>query len=118
LVRGFRHGEAQGGRVVVKLDADFAKVIKRGDYHVFLTPKGDCRGLCVRRQGGASFEVRELMGGKSSITFSYRIVGRRKDIKRHTRFAEIETPIIPMPAAKGRAARGLAPYHARLEATG
>src|SRR5262249_26743488 len=79
------------GRALVKLDADFAKVIKRGDYHVFLTSRGDCRGLYVRRQGGLSFEVRELAGGKSSVAFSYRIVGHRKDIKRHKRFAKIDT---------------------------
>jgi hypothetical protein len=69
----------------VKLDADFAKVIKRGDYRVFLTPEGDCRGLYVRRKI-ASFEVRELMGGKSNIAFSYRIVGRRKDVRDRKRF--------------------------------
>jgi hypothetical protein len=102
----FGTAKLKGGRVVVKLDADFAKVIKRGDYKVFVTPEGDCRGLSVRRKRAASFEVRELMGGKSSITFSYRIVGRRKDIKRHTRFAKSETPIIPMPVGKGRAPRG------------
>src|SRR5262249_52375968 len=97
----FGTAKLKRGRTVVKLDADFAKVIKRGDYHVFLTPKGDCRGLCVRRQGGASFEVRELQGGTSSIAFSYRIVGKRKDIKRHTRFAKIETPIIPIRGPRG-----------------
>jgi hypothetical protein len=92
------------GRAVVRLDADFAKVITRRDYHVFLTPKGDCRGLCVRRQGGASFEVRELMGGTSSVAFSYRIVGKRKDIKAHKRFAKIDIKP-PMPPARrtGRA---------------
>jgi hypothetical protein len=93
------------GRAVVKLDADFAKVIKRGDYHVFLMPRGDCRGFYVRSQGAASFEVRELMGGKSSIAFSYRIVGRRKDIKGHKRFAKIDTRV-PLSVPQPRAARG------------
>jgi hypothetical protein len=46
------------GRTVVKLDANFAKVIKRGDYRVFVTPEGDCRGLYVRRKSANSFEVR------------------------------------------------------------
>jgi hypothetical protein len=46
------------GRARVKLDANFAKVIKRGDYRVFVTPEGDCRGLYVRRKSGNSFEVR------------------------------------------------------------
>jgi len=105
---------------VVKLDADFAKVIKRGDYHVFLTPKGDCRGLCVSRQGGASFEVRELQGGKSSVAFSYRIVGRRKDIKEHRRFAKIDTDLLPAAAARPPrqpkpSAAALRAFVARLE---
>ena len=50
----FGAAKLKGGRTAVKLDADFAKVIKRGDYHVFLTPEGDCRGLYVRRKSGAS----------------------------------------------------------------
>jgi hypothetical protein len=35
-------------------------VIKRGDYRVFVTPEGDCRGLYVRRKAAAAFELREL----------------------------------------------------------
>ena len=72
------------------------------DYRVFLTPEGDCRGLFVRRKTAANFEVRELMGGKSDVAFSYRIVGKRKDIKGHRRFAEIDTRV-PSPS---RAIRG------------
>ena len=85
------------GRATVKLDADFAKVITRGDYQVFVTPEGDCRGLYVRRKRAASFEVRELAGGKSNAAFSYRIVGRRKDIRGHKRFAKIDVtpPMLP-----------------------
>ena len=45
----------------------------------------------MHRKRAANFEVRELAGGKSSIAFSYRIVGRRKDIKGHRRFAKIDT---------------------------
>jgi hypothetical protein len=97
----FGAAKLRRGRATVKLDADFAKVIKRGDYHVFLTPRGDCRGLYVRSQGGASFEVRELAGGTSSVAFSYRIVGRRKDITRHKRFAKVDTRL-PLPAVRDR----------------
>jgi hypothetical protein len=35
--------------------------------------------FAFRRKSTASFEVRELMGGKSAIAFSCRIVGRRKE---------------------------------------
>src|SRR5262249_15170156 len=67
-------------------------------------PEGDCRGLYVRRKSAVNFEVREFMGGKSSVAFSYRIVGRRKDIGGHKRFAKIDTRL-PLPAAGTRAAR-------------
>lgn len=108
------------GRAVVRLDADFAKVIRNGDYRVFITAEGDCRGLYVRRKSANRFEVRELSNGKSSIAFSYRIVGRRKDIKSHRRFAKIDIRLPP--PAKAAAARkpvstraGLRAFTARLE---
>jgi hypothetical protein len=97
----FGAAKLKRGRVIVKLDADFAKVIKRGDYTVFLTPEGDCRGLYVRRKSAASFEVRELMAGKSAIAFSYRIVGRRKDVRGRKRFAKFDMRVSP-PAPRAR----------------
>jgi hypothetical protein len=90
-------------------------VIKRGDYRVFLTPEGDCRGLYLRRKSANRFEVRELTGGKSSIAFSYRIVGRRKDIKAHRRFAKIAMPM-PLPTRPPRAPRKPVPTAAGLRA--
>jgi len=66
-------------------------VIKRGDYRVFVTPEGDCRGLYIHNRSAASFEVRELAGGTSNVASSYRIVGRRKDIKGYRRFAKFDT---------------------------
>jgi len=110
----FGTAKLKRGRALVHLDADFAKVIKRGDYKVFLTPEGDCRGLYLRRRA-ASFQVRELMGGKSSIAFSYRIVGRRKDINGHRRFAKIDTRL-PLPAAPKRAPRKGTPTASALRA--
>ncbi len=99
----FGTAKLKNGRATVKLDGDFAKVIKPTGYHVFVTPEGDCRGLYVR-EAAASFEVRELSDGKSSVAFSYRIVGRRRDITRHRRFAKIDTRL-PLPAAATRAPR-------------
>jgi hypothetical protein len=101
------------GRAVVKLDANFAKVIKRGDYRVFVTPEGNCHGLYVRRKSANNFEVRELTGGKSSLAFSYRIVGRRKDIKQQRRFAKVDMPL-PPPTRPPRALRKPAPTAAEL----
>jgi hypothetical protein len=101
------------GRAVVKLDANFAKVIKRGDYRVFVTPEGNCPGLYVRRKSAGNFEVRELTGGKSSV--SYLIVGQRKDIKQQRRFAKIDMPL-PLPSRPPRAPRKPVPTAAELRA--
>lgn len=78
------------GVVRIRLDADFAKVVLTRDYHVFFTPEGDCNGLYVSRKNPKEFEVRELQGGTSNVRFSYRIAAKRRDIKNHKRFAEID----------------------------
>jgi hypothetical protein len=67
------------GATVVQLDSTFAQTVNSGvEYHVFLTPKGDCKGLYVTNETANSFEVRELGGGKANIAFDYRIMARRK----------------------------------------
>jgi hypothetical protein len=105
------------GRAAIRLDADFAKVIKRGDYRVFITAEGDSRGLYVRRKSAASFEVRECQGGKSSIAFSYRIVGRRKDIAQARRFARVTPPALPggPPRKRAPTPAGLRAFVARVQ---
>jgi hypothetical protein len=76
----FGKAKLVGGKADVKLDADFAAVADMSDYHVFLTPDADCKGFFVTGKGAAGFAVRERQGGTSSLSFSYRIVAKRKDI--------------------------------------
>jgi hypothetical protein len=112
----FGAAKLKRGRAVVKLDADFARVIKRGDYKVFPVPEGDCRGLYVRRKRAASFEVRELSSGKSNVAFSYRIIGRRKDI-RAPRFAKTDIRLaLSLPSSATRTPRKGASSAAELRA--
>lgn len=67
------------GSAAVHLEATFAQTVNSGvEYHVFLTPKGDCKGLYVTNETAEGFEVRELGGGTANIAFDYRIVARRK----------------------------------------
>jgi len=71
-------GTAQlvGGRGVVRLDPSFGRTLDmRAGYRVFLTPMGDSRGLYVASKSPTSFEVRESQGGRSTLSFDYRIVG-------------------------------------------
>ena len=66
-------------RAVIHLENMFGQAVNTGiDYHVFLTPNGDCKGLYVSQKSATSFEVHELGGGTSSIAFDYRIMAKRK----------------------------------------
>ncbi len=76
----FGEGRLVGGRAEVRLEADYAAVVQNEAYRVFLTPEGDCRGLYVSTKAPTGFEVRELQGGTSTLTFSYRVVAKRRDI--------------------------------------
>jgi hypothetical protein len=67
------------GEAVVDLEGTFGQTVNTDvDYHVFLTPDGDCKGLYVAQKSSTSFVVRELGGGTSSIPFDYRIMAKRK----------------------------------------
>jgi hypothetical protein len=74
----FGSGVLTNGAMTVSLDAAFASTVNTAiDYHVFLTPNGDCKGLYVSQKSPGSFEVRELGGGTSNVAFDYRIVAKR-----------------------------------------
>jgi hypothetical protein len=72
-------GQLDHGGVTVRLDPVFADTVNTGvDFHVFLTPGGDCKGLYVTNKTASSFEVHELGGGTTSISFDYKIVAKRR----------------------------------------
>ncbi len=72
-------GQLRNGSAQIALDPTFAQTVNTAvEYHVFLTPNGDCKGLYVRHKTATSFEVRELGGGSSSIAFDYRIMAKRR----------------------------------------
>ena len=75
----FGSASLSGGKATVSIDAAFAETANTGtDYHVFLTPNGDSKGLYVIAKSATSFEVRESGGGSASLSFDYRIVAKRK----------------------------------------
>ena len=72
-------GQLANGSVRIELDPAFAQTVNAGvEYHVFLTPNGDSKGLFVSQKTATSFEVHEQGGGTSSIAFDYRIMAKRK----------------------------------------
>ncbi len=75
----FGSSQMKAGAATVLLDPQFAETVNaRVDYHVFVTPNGECNGLYVTAKTSNSFEVRELNGGRSNVAFDYRIIARRK----------------------------------------
>ncbi|MGA2131298.1 MAG: hypothetical protein ABSH50_03210 [Bryobacteraceae bacterium] len=95
-------GQLHGGAAVVTLDAAYSSAVNAGmEYHVFLTPKGDCKGLYVTNETAGSFEVHELGGGGSSIAFDYRIMARRKGFE-NIRMADLTGKIQKGPDLKSR----------------
>ena len=81
-IEDFGSGSLFGGVATINLEPTFAKTISgKADYHVFLTPAGDCEGLYVAGRSATSFEVRELKRGTSNVLFDYRIVAHRKGLE-------------------------------------
>src|SRR5208283_3232680 len=90
-------GQLGGGLAEVSFDSTFMQTVNTSiGYHVFLTPKGDCKGLYVAHETANGFEVRELGGGGSSVEFDYRIVAHRKGYER----TRLPAAILPTLAAK------------------
>jgi hypothetical protein len=71
-------GQLVNGVAHVSLEPVFRQTVNTGvEYHVFLTPDGDCKGLYVSAKSSGGFDVHELGGGRSSIAFEYRIMAKR-----------------------------------------
>jgi hypothetical protein len=87
----FGRAEVVEGRAEVELDNEFAAMVHTDDYHVFLTPEGETQGLYVSARSPDGFEVREQQGGRSNLTFSYRVVAKRSDVEAQ-RLQRIEPP--------------------------
>jgi hypothetical protein len=90
----FGRAELVDGSATVPLDPDFAALIDTGGFHVFVTPEGDCAGLYVIGRTPEAFEVRESQRGRSNVSFSYRVVARRRDLEGQ-RFALLDQPSVP-----------------------
>ncbi|MGA3210364.1 MAG: hypothetical protein ABSD20_03600 [Terriglobales bacterium] len=98
----FGTGELKSGVANVVLDPDFAELANTSvNYHVFLTPNGNCKGLYAIRKTAASFEVHELGGGTASISFDYRIVAKRKGME-SIRMADVTERMNALEASRPR----------------
>lgn len=75
----FGSASLKSGVAEITLDPTFAQAANsEADYHVFITPNGDCEGLYVATKTATGFEVRELRSGNSNVSFDFRIVAKRR----------------------------------------
>ncbi len=73
----FGEGKLINGRALIQIDTLFTQTVNTSvKYHVFLTPQDEPLTLAVANRTVSSFEVRGPAG--SDISFSYRIVAKRK----------------------------------------
>jgi hypothetical protein len=110
-------GSAQlvNGVAVVRLDPEFTQTVNGEiDYKVFPVPNGDCKGLYVTHKTANSFEVRELGGGTSSVSFDYRVTALRRKYE-DVRFADSTEhwKQLEASAERQRAARAAGSSHTR-----
>lgn len=97
----FGTGQLTNGQAVITIEPIFAQTVNlTDDYHVFLTPLGDC-ALYVKEKSPSSFSVRAMGGQTCSIAFDYRIVAKRLGYE-DVRLAEVNTPPTADPLSGGK----------------
>lgn len=81
-VEDYGSGQLNHGSATVMVEPAFSETVNTDiEFHVFSTPGGDCKGLYVTNKTAGSFEVHELGGGTSSISFDYKIVAKRNGME-------------------------------------
>ena len=107
----FGSGQLMGGLTAITLESSFTQTVNlKNGYHVFLTPKGDCKGLYVTNETPTGFEVREMGGGQSSVDFDYRIVAHR------AQYEKVRLPAATLPKVGQPKQRPAALIHHHAEA--
>jgi hypothetical protein len=97
MLQDFGEVTLKGASVFVKFARDFAPLIKRNNYQVFLTTYGP-EAVYVRKRTRDGFEIARHLaqaGTKAdSVVVGYCIVGRRADLK-STRLPRVKLPAPP-----------------------
>ncbi len=89
----FGEGQLVNGNAHVDLDSLYLRTVTvdaTNPMKVFVQLEGDCKGVYVDK-GATDFDVRELQGGTSNVSFSYRVVAKRKGFE-DMRMATVKLP--------------------------
>jgi hypothetical protein len=99
----FGKGSLRQGSAHIALEPAYSSIIDPRSYMVFITPEGDSKGLYTTAITRSGFDVRENGEGRSTLEFSYRIVGRPLDT-RAQRLPLMAKPSVPQSARRSPAA--------------
>ena len=89
LFQDYGSGKLVNGKATVKLDPILSKNILVNEEHplrVFVQLEGDCKGVYVTNKTSTGFDVIELNGGSSNISFTWFISANRADETRDDGF--------------------------------
>ncbi len=102
-------GTLVNGRTNIIIDPAFANMIyvnpkDNAPLRVIIQLEGDCNGVYVTNKSASSFDVVELNGGTSNVSFTYQIVANAKDYVdprtgeknnlQNVRFPELESKFV------------------------
>lgn len=82
LLEDYGTGQLVNGTATINIDPIFSQNIDVNNSRplkVFIQLEGDCNGVYVTNKSANGFTVKELQQGRSSVPFSWHIVGNRKD---------------------------------------
>ncbi|MEM7330906.1 MAG: hypothetical protein AAF490_02355 [Chloroflexota bacterium] len=78
------------GAVTVALPNTFQNLVNNDQYHVFITPLGDC-ATYVSEKTDTTFSVNAIGGETCTIDFDYRLIGERVDFQAASELEQEET---------------------------
>ncbi|HYV94045.1 MAG TPA: hypothetical protein VE978_19870 [Chitinophagales bacterium] len=84
LFEDYGAGQLVNGKAHIDLDPIFVKNVAINEKHplrVFIQLEGDCNGVYVTNKTFSGFDVVELSGGNSNISFTYHVIANRADRK-------------------------------------
>lgn len=82
IFQDFGTGQLVNGYAHIDLDPIFSKNIAvdaQKPLKVFIQLEGDCKGTYVTNKTANGFDVHELSGGMSNVSFSWQVVANRAD---------------------------------------
>ncbi|MGE5402071.1 MAG: hypothetical protein ACM3S2_16865 [Ignavibacteriales bacterium] len=83
LLQDYGTGKLEKGTAHILLDPVFSEMIftdEANPIKVFVQVEGECNGVFVTNKSKEGFEVKELNGGKSGVSFSWQVVAKRMDL--------------------------------------